>query len=144
MSASLKDINEEFKEIELGDWRAVCGDGFSGSGVYKTNLELPTIPSGKVAIDLGDVKHSAELSLNGESLGVRIMSPYTFELDSSLLNRTNDLEIRVSNSAANAFNKTDLWDKLAQWQLSPFFSKQTEFDKDSLIGGLIGPITLKF
>lgn len=144
MEALMSEVEDSEKAVSLGDWRRFCGDDFSGSGVYKTEFELSDMVVNNALLDLGSVKHTAEVFLNGVSLGVKVMSPYTFEVNSDILKEQNVLEVRVSNSAANAFALTDLWSNFEKWQLSPYFDKQTEFDRDSLCGGLIGPVTLGF
>ena len=144
MCAETVDITEEEREVTIGDWRQFVGEEFSGSGIYKTTFTAPEGISGNAVIDLGKVCYSAEVTLNGATLGTKIMPPYSFEFDASILKSESLLTVRVTNSVANAFTHTDSFDKWASWQLSPFVEKQKAFDKDSLSGGLIGPITLKF
>ena len=109
MEALMSEVEDSEKAVSLGDWRRFCGDDFSGSGVYKTEFELSDMVVNNALLDLGSVKHTAEVFLNGVSLGVKVMSPYTFEVNSDILKEQNVLEVRVSNSAANAFALTDLW-----------------------------------
>ena len=142
MTADTKELQEQEKPILLGDWRSVVGEDFSGSGVYKTIFIKPAKMGNTVTLDLGTVYHSCEVFLNGESLGVLVMSPYRLEIPAERIKQENTLEIRVSNSVANEFQYTKALDRWATWQLTRYFVLEKEFDKDSLCGGLIGPIVL--
>lgn len=144
MRAEKINISEEERTVTIGDWRQFVGEEFSGSGIYKMTFFAPDDIRGRAMIDLGKVCYSAEVTLNGVSLGTKIMPPYTFEFNAEILKNENVLCIRVANSVANAFTYTASFDKWASWQLSPFSEKQRAFDKESFSGGLIGPLTLKF
>ena len=144
MTAECYDLQEEEQSVQLGDWRTVVGNDFSGSGVYKTTFARPEEIRDTLTLDLGTVYHSCEAFLNGESLGVRVMSPYRFEILPDTLKEENVLEIRVSNSVANEFRYTKEFDKWAKWQLTRYFALSKEFDNDALVGGLLGPIQLYY
>jgi len=143
MSFSLEEINEEEKPIALGDWSNIVGVDFSGSGVYKTNFKAPK-NEGVICLDLGDVRYSCEAFLNGKSLGVRTMSPFTYEINAIDLDDDNTLEVRVTNTGANEYYYTKSFDKWQPWQLTTYAKTQNLFHKDSLSGGLCGPVKIKF
>ncbi|MBR2343757.1 MAG: hypothetical protein IKA64_05840 [Clostridia bacterium] len=136
-----RDIEETAEPISLGPWADRVGIEFSGSGIYETSFERPA--AGAV-LDLGEVLYTAEVFLNGKSLGVRVMPPYTFELPSELLLDRNKLEIRVSNTPANQMQFTKSLDKWAPWQMTPYHERQLVFDRDSLESGLFGPVRILF
>lgn len=136
-----EEIREEEKRIELGDWAEVVGRDFSGSGIYKTRFSVPEKKS-RLQIDLGQVHETCEAFLNGKSLGVRVMSPYTYEISADMLQPDNTLEIRVSNTSANEYVYTKSFDKWKDWQLSPYHSIEQVFHEDSLSGGLYGPVKI--
>ena len=138
------EIQEKEIDVPLGDWREYTGWDFSGSGVYKTTFARPIGLSNGLILDLGEVKYTCEVFLNGKSLGVKTMSPYRYEISSDLIMQENILEIRVSNTIANALLSTKMFDKWAKWQLSPYFVKALHFSKDYLESGLIGPVKLKY
>ena len=133
------DIKEEAKPIELGDWSERVGKEFSGSGIYETSFKKPRAPA---LLDLGDVRYTAEVFLNGKSLGVKVMPPYRYELPEELLEDENRLEIRVSNTAANQYQYTKVFDKWGSWQLTPYHERELLFDRDSLASGLFGPVRI--
>ena len=138
-----REIAETEESISLGDWAEVTGIDFSGSGIYKTEFKLPK-SEGKICIDLGDVYSTCELFINGRSYGVCGMSPYIYEIDAQTLRDQNTLEIRVSNTCANEYLYTKSFDKWQKWQISPYHEIQNVFHKDSLQGGLYGPVKLLY
>ena len=135
------DIEEEARPIVLGCWADRVGIAFSGSGIYETGFRRTK--SGAV-LDLGDVRHTCEVFLNGKSLGVKVMSPYRYELPDELLSEDNKLEIRVSNTPGNQYQYTKSFDKWGKWQLTAYHERQLLFDRDTLYSGLYGPVRIWF
>ena len=140
------ELHPEFYEIEeppisikLGEWSDITGRDFSGSGIYEThfkNTEKNTV------LDLGDVRHTCEVFLNGQSLGIRVMKPYRYEISADMLTEDNLLQIRVSNTPGNQHQYTKSFDKYKSWQLSGYKGVQDLFDRDTLDSGLFGPVIL--
>ena len=95
-------------------------------------------------MDLGEVKYTCEVTLNGHPLGVKVMPPYRYDLPAGLMKEQNQLSIRVSNTAGNEYLHTRTFDKWAPWQLSTYHQKQLEFCKDTLDSGLYGPVRLLY
>lgn len=62
---------------ELGDWRSQGLASHSGGVRYRRTIDA--VPSGRLRLDLGVVRGTAELFADGESVGVRVCSPYRFE-----------------------------------------------------------------
>lgn len=63
---------------EPGDWRSQGLASHSGGVRYRRTLDaLPA--AGRLRLDLGVVRGTAELFVDGESAGVRVCSPYRFE-----------------------------------------------------------------
>ena len=135
------DIDEAAEPIELGPWAERVGIEFSGSGIYETSFKMP---SGNAVLDLGDVRYTCEVFVNGESLGTRVMPPYRYELPSELLREENKLEIRVSNTPGNQMQFTKAFDKYGEWQLTSYHKRQLIFDRDTLESGLFGPVKICF
>ncbi len=138
-------INHSDKAVPatLGDWSCLIGSAYSGSGVYEAEFTLPTEKIGKEGeIDLGDVHYAAEVYLNGHSLGSAIAPPYRFRIPSGLLQKENKLKIVVTNTSANWYLHTDYFDKWSIKELSPYFETELEYAKDSVSGGLLGPVVL--
>ena len=135
-------IQEDAQPVALGDWKVVTGSGFSGSCVYEMQFITPQNIGEKVLLDLGDVRYTCEVFLNGKSLGVKIMSPYQYEIFVKDLKPVNQLQIRITNTPANEFNATRAFDVWQDWQLSPYWERQKIFHKDSMYGGLYGPVRI--
>ena len=93
---------------------------------------------------MGKVCCSCEVFINGTSLGVNTMSPYTFDIPADLLQTENILEIRVSNTGANEYLHTDSFNKWQDWQLTPYKVYEDVFHADSLAGGLYGPVRILY
>jgi hypothetical protein len=75
---------------------------YSGTVVYRHRFRLPDRYAGKRAVlDLGDVRETARVILNGRDLGVRLWPPYRFDLTGSIVPDENVIEISVSNTAEN-------------------------------------------
>ena len=134
------EIDESPIPAQLGEWSSMTGRAFSGSGIYETEFSYT---GGSAVLDLGDVRHTCEVFLNGKSLGTRVMKPYRYEIPAQLLNRHNQLQIRVSNTPGNQHQYTKSFDKYQVWQLSTYKAIQDLFDRDTLDSGLFGPVTLQ-
>ncbi|KAB2352470.1 glycosyl hydrolase [Actinomadura rudentiformis] len=85
--------------IELGDWEDVGLGGYSGGIRYRQALTLPSAPE-KAELDLGRVRGTAEVTVNGRPAGIRICAPYTFDLGTSLHGDRNEIEIVVYGTLA--------------------------------------------
>ncbi len=142
MDYILEDINEKENAITLGDWTARVGVDFSGSGVYTVSFDAPKT-EGEILIDLGEVHYTCEAVLNGKKLGKRVMPPYTYAVSAKQLEAKNKLEIRVTNTGANAYVYTKSFEKWQDWQL-PYMPKERIFHMDSLSGGLYGPVKIMY
>lgn len=124
----------------LGDWRGMAGADFSGSGIYQVSFTAQ--PGKESVLDLGDVRYACEAFLNGRSLGVRVMPPYRYAIPAALMEETNLLSLRVTNSVANAYCAADAFSGIEPWKLSSYFPQEICMGRDSLSGGLIGPVLL--
>ena len=90
----------EVGSIRLGEWEDRGLEGYSGGLRYKKRIEWTDDyrEEFKFLLDLGRVRGTAEVFVNGVSIGVRIWSPYTFDLTRHLSSGENDLEVRVFNT----------------------------------------------
>jgi len=87
-----------------GDWAHSPGlETFSGTLCYRTRFELPRFPdNGPIFLDLGRVGDIAEVFINGSRVGLRCWAPYVLDVGEACREGSNALEIRVTNSMANA------------------------------------------
>jgi hypothetical protein len=73
---------------------------FSGKATYKKTFDIrPT--SGRLVLDLGNVRHVAEVRLNGKLLGVLWTFPWQIDITDAVKKSGNLLEIDVINLWAN-------------------------------------------
>ena len=114
-----------------------------------------TRPQGNAAkwlLDLGNVKESAAVTLNGQYVGSLIGPYFKIEVDNALLKDVNLLEVNVSNLMANRIADLDrrevFWKKFYNVN---FPARMPENRKDGLFSaaqwlpaesGLIGPVTI--
>jgi len=89
---------------KLEDWSRNSNDGiryYSGIATYRQRFDLPSAASGKLFLDLGDVKNMARVKLNGKDLGVVWTFPWRVEISGVVRAKDNELEIEVANLWAN-------------------------------------------
>jgi hypothetical protein len=138
---------------KLTSWTDFGGteyQNFSGTASYKMNFKKPE--SGEWVLDLGAVKESAEVFLNGKAIGTLIGPVYQIHLNSSDLKDDNLLEVQVSNLMANRIADLDkrgvFWKKFynvnfparkAENRTNGLFDASGWKPRES---GLIGPVTL--
>ena len=140
-----ENINHSDKavSVNLGDWAYLIGSAYSGSCVYETTFTLPDENAGKEGkIDLGDVHFAASVYLNDRFLGTSLMPPYSLKIPEGLLDKKNKLKVVVTNTSANWYIHTDYFDKWSTKELSPYFEGEKDFAKDSVSGGLYGPVLI--
>lgn len=96
---------------------------FSGNIKYEGEFELAE--AGKYHLDLGQVGEAAEVFVNGQNAGYKIIPPYTFDISKLLQAGKNTLTVIVSNHSG--------------------YRKQDEFSQYLMFepSGLLGPVTLK-
>lgn len=121
---------------------------FGGTVRYETRFDLPPEPASRLWLDLGEVRHSARVVLNGHELGVRVQLPYRFELPADALTReANQLVIEVTTLATNRIRDLDrrgvLWRifrdiNFVNVDYKPFDASGWELDAF----GLLGPVVL--
>jgi len=85
--------------IELGDWESAGLTGYSGGVRYRRRLDLPEAPA-LATLDLGKVRGTAEVTVNGHRIGVRICAPYTFDVGTALRPGANEIEVLVYGTLA--------------------------------------------
>jgi hypothetical protein len=130
---------------ELGDEQA---KRFAGTGRYTIEFDLPSIHADDWVIDLGNVRESARVAINGAEAAALYSVPYRFPVGQFLKPGRNTLEIEVTNMSANRIRDLDIrrvpWRKFedanvvnigytghfdaSNWPLTP--------------SGLLGPVTL--
>jgi hypothetical protein len=131
---------------------------FSGAATYVRDIDIPAemldsmmvsvattrpFPAlSRLELDLGDLREMAEVSVNGQSLGVLWKSPYRIDINSAARVGKNRLEIQVVNLWANRLIGDQ---KLPpeQRKTKTNITKFEKGDQQPLPSGLFGPVTLR-
>ena len=110
-------VKGTFKLHQLQTWETLSDSAAitMGTGVYTTSVKL----SAKQAkqhwqIDLGDVRESARVYINGQLIGCAWAVPFTLDCGNTLHKGKNDIRIEVTNLPANRI--ADLDRKGVQWR----------------------------
>lgn len=133
-------IEEEPVPMELGDWRPLIGEPFSGDTEYKTSFTATEDMRNGAELRLGQVCYSCEVIINGVSLGSQIFSPFNIKLPE--LKEENELVIRVSNTMANAYIHADFASWIPNYEPGEMEIMERNYHKDSLHSGLFGPVEI--
>jgi hypothetical protein len=141
---------------KLGSWTDADGDAvknFSGVGRYAIAFPQPTEAAEAYVLDLGDVRVTAEVKLNGESLATLFTSPYRVRIPAAKFKATNTLEVEVANLMANRIADMDrrgvVWKKFYNVNMPSRLPENrgpgglfSAAKWKPLPSGLLGPVTL--
>jgi hypothetical protein len=97
-------LPEPVETTQLQSWTGLGEDWevFSGAVVYSTSFQLPDGDAGKAfMLDLGDVRETARVKINGQDLGLLWSVPFRMMVPRGILNESNTLEIEVRNLSFN-------------------------------------------
>ncbi len=99
------------KLSSFGSWTTLpdsAAQYFSGKARYSSHFDLPGSLLQKAAtLQLGDVRESASVYINGTYLGTAWCLPYNLHIPKGLLKSTNSIEIIVQNLSANRIKYLD-------------------------------------
>jgi hypothetical protein len=139
----------------LSPWTALRDaqyQSFSGSATYRLSFARPAQKASRWLLDLGTVKESAEVMINGKSLGVLIGPAFQVQIDDALLTKENVLEVKVCNLMANRIASMDqhkiFWKKFYNVN---FPARKAENRRNNIFdasgwkpraSGLLGPVRL--
>ena len=103
---SLPAIKQEITIDGLRTWESLPVDSLSelmGTGIYETTFRLSAddVASGSYRVDLGDVRESARVFINGIYIGCAWCVPFTLDFDGVLHEGANTIRIEVTNLPAN-------------------------------------------
>lgn len=89
-----------------GDWaRSRELEIFTGTLCFHTTFDLPREQENQpLFLDLGQVGDIAEVIVNGQPAGTCGWAPYVFEIGNVCRPGANSLDVRVTNSMANAYD----------------------------------------
>lgn len=101
---------------------------YSGGMWYRKSIRITDeqAKAGQILLDLGKVVSTAEVFVNGKSVGAKVSSPWTFDLSGKLTSGDNKIEILVYNTLGNHYLTT----------ISQYVGRTNS--------GLIGPVKIDF
>lgn len=128
---------------QLGDQEAIR---FAGTARYTISFDMPdSLLTEYWQLELGEVRESARVRLNGMELGTLWCIPKSVQFDHFLKSGENILEIEVTNLSANRLR--DLDQRGVDWQKYFFvniFYKSFDASRWPLMdSGLLGPVYLQ-
>ena len=115
---------------ELGDKRLT---ETMATGLYTTTFKIKTKDNLHYLLDLGDVRETARLRLNGQEVATLFAVPYICDVTEFIKSGTNKIEVEVSNLGANRIAKLDRegveWRKFKEINVVDLNYKNTRYDK---------------
>lgn len=131
---------------ELFDWSKESDDAiryYSGTATYKTTFywKERLLKNQRLFLYLGTVHNLATVRVNGVDCGTIWTAPYRADITASLRRGSNQLEIEVTNTWANALQGAD--EKKAPFPEIWTNAKYRKQEEGLLPAGLIGPLELK-
>jgi hypothetical protein len=113
---------------------------FSGTATYSAQFDLPVqLPAhARIQLDLGDVRETARVSLNGKEVGVLWKQPFTIDLTSAAVPGANKLSIQVTNLWPNRLigdQSLPEDQRFTHTNITKFTAKSRLLDS-----GLLGPV----
>ena len=118
---------------------------FAGTALYTISFNLPeTLATDNWQLDLGEVRESARIRINGNELGTLWSIPFSTQFEKYLNPGINTLEVEVTNLSANRLR--DLDRQGVTWQKYFFVNVfYKNFDASTwpiMDSGLLGPVRL--
>ena len=105
-----------------------------GTGIYTTHIKLSKkeLP-GRWQIDLGDVRESARVYINGQLIGCAWSVPFVLDCKNTLKTGDNEIRIEVTNLPANRIADYDRrgikWRKMEEINVVDINYKRTLYDQ---------------
>jgi hypothetical protein len=93
--------------VSWTDFAGVAAERFAGTARYRLEFEAPEVDADAWRLDLGDIRDSARVRLNGRDIGTVWSLPFQLDLNGALVPGPNTLEIEVTNVAANRIRDMD-------------------------------------
>ncbi|MDO8539998.1 MAG: glycosyl hydrolase [Opitutaceae bacterium] len=135
---------------DLRSWTGAAdpkAQAFAGTARYTLRFSAPAPAADDWVLDLGDVRESARVRLNGHDAGALIAIPFRLLVGAYLQRGENTLEIEVTNLAANRVR--DLERRKVDWRvmrdvniLSVLYKTFSPDQWPLEPSGLLGPVTL--
>ncbi len=138
-----------FQTAKLASWTGqddTNAQSFAGTALYTINFNAQATDGARYFLNLGDVRQSARVRLNGRDYGTLITPPFGVVVD-NLKPTDNRLEVEVTNVSANRIR--DLDRRRVRWKIFGDINivnvNYRPFDASDwplTDSGLLGPVTL--
>ncbi len=143
-------VGKTFRLNGLRSWEQLSDSArvTMGTGVYETTFKLTgRQASARWEIDLGDVRESARVYINGRYLGCAWAVPFVLDCRNALKRGRNTLRIEVTNLPANRIADMDrrgvVWRKMKEINVVDINYKKTTYAGwEPLPGGLNSTVKL--
>jgi hypothetical protein len=143
---ALGDQRYEFEE--LPSWPELAKSRyFSGTGIYEAEFDAPEFKNFGVELDLGAVRETADVHLNGVPAGVMWMRPYRCDITRLLRPGRNRLRVAVTNLLINRIlggGPIDYSDVYAKYGRRFPAGDEWELVREPYPSGLLGPVHLRY
>ena len=144
-------MGETFTLNGLQTWESLndAASKTMGTGIYETTFKMSKDDAAKEwVIDLGDVRESARVYINGKYVGCAWAVPFVIDCKDALRKGKNTLRIEVTNLPANRIADMDrqgvAWRKMKEINVVDINYKRTTYDHWTPVeSGLKGRIVLK-
>jgi hypothetical protein len=136
----------EVNMSKLASWTESGDEGvrhFSGTATYTTDFAIPQqLPvQAHVMLDLGEVRETARVTVNGKEIGVLWKQPFQIDVTSAAKSGTNALKVQVTNLWPNRI----IGDQSLPESKRFTHTNINKFKADSPLipSGLLGPVTVR-
>ena len=134
----------------LASWTTLpdpAAKSFSGTARYSTSFETAENLTSGLTLDLGNVAHTARVSIDGKPVGISWCPPHRLDLSGPLAKGRHTLAVEVTNLAANRIAELDRrkvpWKRFHEINFVNIDYKP--FDASAwpaMDSGLLGPVRL--
>lgn len=144
-------VGETFTLNGLQTWESLndAASKTMGTGIYETTFKMSKDDAAKEwVIDLGDVRESARVYINGKYVGCAWAVPFVIDCKDALRKGKNTLRIEVTNLPANRIADMDrkgvAWRKMKEINVVDINYKKTSYANWKPVeSGLNGKVVLK-
>jgi hypothetical protein len=130
-------VNKTYQLDKLKTWETLDEQTriTMGTGVYTTYFKLSKkqVSDGSWMLDLGDVRESARVYINGQFLGCAWSVPFVLDTKGALKEGDNELRVEVTNLPANRIADLDRrgvkWRKMEEINVVDINYARTTYDQ---------------
>ncbi|MDH6311965.1 hypothetical protein M2137_000728 [Parabacteroides sp. PFB2-10] len=144
-------IPESYTLETLGSWTDLPGEDLKrnkGTALYTNTFMMEKNPESDYRLDLGDVRESARVRVNGQDAGTLYAVPFRTNIGALLRDGENRIELEVTNLPANRIADYDRrgveWRIFHEINFVSITYQPTQFDIWGVVpSGLLGPVTIQ-